>query len=409
MSFRTQRRTQTITGLSAGADNTTVLNNAFAGLLPGDTLQIPAGTWTHSSTTTGLIVPTNNVRILGYGSTLQGTVPQYAGLKVTGNNVTLEGVRHEVNWGSSTPTRGGGNNDTDCPIAGWQCSNLTLIDCQSRGSRDAGMFFFGVNGLIVRNAQIRDSMADGFHMTYGTTNVYADGVNVVNPGDDGVACVSYTNEPTINSNIRVHNIGVMNGAARGVVISGGTDVHYRNIRTNHTRSSGIYIAHESGSFNTNPVSNASVADAYLYDANYDSSLDNGSVGVFNLVSGTVMTNVLISGVICHDRRGSSSGHPYGKVGTSAGAGGTMTGVVLADICLEGGTGTSTIAVDGLTSGTVTSGTFVYITLTGTGATAITDGTTVSGAGTQVATASTTTSAPGVTLVRCRQGGRWAAA
>lgn len=404
MSYRTKRRPRQIQNLVAGQDNTSAINSALAAAKPEDTIKLPPGEWTHSST---LSIPASVSRFTfdGYGSVLRATVPRYAGLHVQANDITLAGITHNVDWGITTPARGTGENTDDAPFCGDNIKNLTIKDCVATGARDVAFFMFGVNGLEAENLTARDSLADGFHMTYGTANVFVKGLTVVRPGDDGLAVVSYVNDPTPCQHVHVHDAKIISGDARGASIVGGTDIHYWDIDVERSREAAIYIAQEQGTFNSTPVSGCSACGGDIYDANWDSSVDNGSIGLFTMVSGAIMQDVLVSGFRVQDRKGSTYGRPYLRLGNTNGAGGKMKNVVIEDLEMRGGTQVGIIGADGTSSGTVTDGAFSYLTLTGTGTTAITDGTTISGA-TNLTDATTTTSAPGVTVRRIRATGQW---
>jgi uncharacterized Zn-binding protein involved in type VI secretion len=362
-------RRYTLTGLVAGADNTAVINNAIAAAQAGDVIVIPPGEWTHSATIRHAAA---NVTIEGYGARLVGTVARYGGYYITGANATVRGLVHEVRGATA---RGNGENFDDCPFSIDRATGTVLEDVTSIGSRDAQFFISGAVGARLRNLLGRDSYADGLHITNGTRDLYATGVTIVNPGDDGVATVSYTNDAATCSNIRVEDIAVVNSAARALSIAGGEHVAYERYTVKRCRGAAVYIAHEQGQFNTRPVVDAQVLSGEVWDANYDTALDLGAWGFFNLVSGTTMSDAWIRGLIVHGMNKRAAG-PYALFKNAGGAGGKFLRCGVTDLEMTGGTGDAAIFPDnGVTTGTVTPAgdSFTYITGTGTNVTQTTRG------------------------------------
>jgi hypothetical protein len=392
----TIKRPYLMTGLTAGADNTATFNNFIANATEYDEIVIPEGVWTHSAS---LVHGKANISVSGYGARFLGTVARYGGYRVTATGATVKGLTHEVQGATA---RGNGENYDDCPFSVWDVDTFTWEDLESIGSRDAQFFVSGVNSGIVRNVIGRQSFADGFHISNGSKNVTVDGVQIFNPGDDGVAVVSYTNDFRLCSNIRISRIGVVNSLARGVSIVGGTNIRYTGVNVNRCRGAGIYIAHEQGDFNTSPVTDALVMDGHLIDCNWDTGLDSGSIGLFNLVAGTVMRRVTVAGIECRENRKSTTGTPYILVKNLGGSGGKFQGCVYQDITLLGGTSRGPLYADNVTNTTVAYTSQTYQSGSGTGVKANAEGYVVYDSN-ALAEAGTTQAAPALSVIRVRGG------
>lgn len=396
-----RRRPYTIPGLTAGADNTSAINAAIKNAAAYDQLRLPPGDWTHAGT---IEHGTADVTVTGYGARLIGTNPPTAGYHITGARAAVEGVVHKVR---NAAARGNGENFADCPFSIDGAADVSLTDVESIGARDAAFFVSGAQRARLRNLVGRDSLADGLHFTSGSRDCWADGVSITNPGDDGVAVVSYTNDAAPCHGIHVSRARVVNGAARGFSVAGGEFVTYAGADVTRCQAAAYYVAHEQGQFNTRAVTTVRILGGVAEDYNWG-SVDHGAIGVFNLVSGTVMSDVVLAGLLCGQTRKTSSGAGYAKVGNSNGSGGRLRGVVLQDCELRGGSGAKAVYADGVNNSTVTSGAFTYQGGSGNGVTATSEGYTVSGGSSLLAASDTTTGAPGLTLARVRLGGSWSA-
>lgn len=341
-----------VPGLVPGTDNTNAFTAAFSSAQPGDQLIVPPGDWTHSGT---IALRSSGIMITGYGARLLATNPRYAGLHITGSAVTIMGLTHEVQGANA---RGNGENMDDCPFAIDQAADVVLQDVVSVGARDAGIFLYGAQRARLVNVLVRNSLADGVHMTNGSSACVVDSPTVLSPGDDALAVVSYTNDAAVCSDIRIVRPTVVNGQGRGVSVSGGANVTVTGVDIRRTRGSGVYLASEQGQFNTRPVTNCLVAGGTVDDANWDPSLDTGNIGVFQLVPGSVSSNIVVEGLTVTGSQ--KFGAPYVKVGTTNGAGGRLDGLVLGDLVLPQGQ----VYVDGLSPSAGADGKYTCVTLAG---------------------------------------------
>lgn len=399
-SLTVQKRPVLMTGLVAGADNTAALNNAFAAAQPYDTLVIPTGEWTHSG---ALYVQAANpnVRIEGQGrmAKLVGTNARYGGLICRANGTSLIGINHTVVGATS---RGNGENFDDCPFAFDNCTDIVLEDLVSAGSRDAAFFVSTVRRMRARDLVMKDSFADGFHVSNGSKDITVAGIDGTNIGDDGVAVVSYTGDADVVERVKVTRVTITNGLARGISVVGGRNVEYHDVDLFRTRGAGVYVAHEQGDFNTRAVENVDISAVRARETNWDPSLDSGAFGLFNLVSGTTMKNVRIAGLHATGMRKQSNGMTYGLVKNAGGGGGKFAGVVLQDITLDKGTAANAaIYIDNsINATTVVKDGETYNSATGSGVYQNDEGYKIYG-NTALGTAGSTAVAPDIDVKRVR--------
>ena len=73
------------------------------------------------------------------------------------------------------------------------------------GSAAAGIYVGGASNFTLSDVLVRNTNADGIHMTTRAHDGVVRNARVVNPGDDGVAVVSYRNDGELVRNITVES------------------------------------------------------------------------------------------------------------------------------------------------------------------------------------------------------------
>ena len=110
-------------------------------------------------------------------------------------------------------------------------------------------------------------------MTTGAHDGVVRNARVVNPGDDGVAVVSYRNDGELVRNITVESPRVEGQRwGRGFSVVGGDTIRFNNVYARDTAGAGIYIAAES-EFNTYGVGNVLIDGGTLLRANQQADTD----------------------------------------------------------------------------------------------------------------------------------------
>jgi len=158
----------------------------------------------------------------------------------------------------------------------------TLIeDVTIDGARGTGIFIgSAASRFTIRDVRVRNTRADGIHISQGSHDGTIVRPHVSGQGDDGVAVVSYADQPEICRNIVVDSPVVENQYhGRGVTVVGGDNIEYRNIRVTASTSAGLYIAAEP-QYDTYGSTRIRVLGGTITRGNVDSTVGHGAVLVY---------------------------------------------------------------------------------------------------------------------------------
>jgi parallel beta-helix repeat protein len=253
-------------------DDTDAIQRALNSLAPGEWLIFPPGRYLHSR---ALEMKVANTVMWGEGATLHATNPSHQAiwLKADGASVykfTLTAVtsnRRTTPWESRIAVFGGSNprkllhnnvirgnrvvqgGDPGTPLA--------------NSASSAGIFIYHATNFLVAENTVSRSLADGIHVTAGSSYGKVLNNTVKETGDDMVAVVSYIGAPsnnasTIWSNFSArkasdlnHHITVSGNNVsgqywgRGISVVGGENVTIENNSIDRTtHAAGIYLARE---------------------------------------------------------------------------------------------------------------------------------------------------------------------
>lgn len=270
---------------SAGPDETASLQAQFDRLQPGDTIRLDRREYFHGGV---LRVTVPGVRIEGNGATLAATNAAASAVQIDAPGVSVSDVT------LSAPTDGprlGGLDHHKLVLAG---DDVSLTEVTIDGSAAAGVFVDGADGFRLTRVTVRDTLADGIHMTGGATNGRLDNPRTQRTGDDGVAVVSYgTDRPCAGITITTP---VVEGTrwGRGISVVGGRDVSIRDIAVSRTNGAGLYIASEGAPYFTDSVSGVRVTGGTITAANTDPAVVHGAVLVYSGNTGQSVSDVAIS-------------------------------------------------------------------------------------------------------------------
>ena len=187
-----------------------------------------------------------------------------------------------------------------------EANNVTLSDITINGSAASGVFIHGASNFQLDRVTVRDSRADGIHMTDGSNNGRVNNPLTERTGDDGVAVVSYTekflgrpSEPCRNI---VINSPVVNGTTwgQGVTALGGENISYRNIRVSQTTGAGVFIATVGAPFFTQSTTGVDVSGGTVTGANVNPGVIMGAVAVYGEHPGYLTSNVTVSNLTILD-------------------------------------------------------------------------------------------------------------
>lgn len=264
------------------ADDTAALQRTIAALRPGGTLTLPAGRTFRHSAVLKIAVP--DVTINGSG-TLLATAEATSAVHLAADRITIDGPTFKM---GATTKRWAAFEQMKLRLGAH--SGIAVRNVVVDGSAAAGIFVGGASGFTLQNVAVRNTRADGIHMTLGSRNGEVISPVVTNPGDDGVAVVSYRNEPIVNG-ITVTNPRVIGQAwGRAFSVVGGSNVRYSNVYAERSAGACLYVAAER-EFNTWGVSNVTVFGGQMVGCNQQADLqaaDRPSPSKPRVVHGAVM-------------------------------------------------------------------------------------------------------------------------
>ncbi|WP_427913124.1 right-handed parallel beta-helix repeat-containing protein [Ramlibacter sp. MMS24-I3-19] len=192
----------------------------------------------------------------------------------------------------------------------WESTKITalgatnfVIDSVTIDNAAAAAIATGPNsskGRITNN-KISNSLADSIHMTDGSSYITVEGNTIENSGDDGIAVVSYAENPSPVNNITARNNVIRNNKdGRGMSVVGGRTVLYENnYIEGNPQWACMYIAQES-SYDTKNVVGVTVQRNTFKDCGSLNS--HAAVMIFSNGQATNDNIKLISNDIVQDSR-----------------------------------------------------------------------------------------------------------
>jgi hypothetical protein len=226
----------------------------------------------------------------GNGATLQATSDATSAVQVVADNVSV------TNMTLAAPLSGTRYSSLDQHKLVLQANGDSVSDVTITGSAAAGVFVDGASNFTLNRVTVRNSRADGIHMSRGANNGQLNNVVTEMTGDDGIAVVSYRNEPVCHD--IVVNSPRVNGTTwgRGMSVVGGQNISYRNIAVSQSNAAGVYIASEGDPWYTLPVSKVDVTGGTVTGANTNPQVVHGAVLVYSGNANSGLSDVTISGL-----------------------------------------------------------------------------------------------------------------
>ncbi len=274
-----------------GRDATQNLQRALDSLAPGEWLVFPPGRYQQSKS---LHVRVPNVVLWGDGATLHSTNPGDTAvmLEADGASIykfTLTAVtdkRRNAPWESRIAVY---PKDKANLLSGNVIRGNRVVESGEPGSPlansagSAGIFVYHATGFLVAENTVSRSLADGIHVTSGSSYGRVLKNTVKETGDDMIAVVSYVAHPQTKADeiaadfddrrarAMSHHILIADNAVsgaywgRGITVVGGENVTIENNTIDHiTHGAGIYLARET-SYLTFGVRNVVVRNNTISD------------------------------------------------------------------------------------------------------------------------------------------------
>ncbi|MCE5290199.1 MAG: hypothetical protein LLG14_13320 [Nocardiaceae bacterium] len=259
------------------------LQSRIDAMLPGETLDLDGSTtYRHDRS---LVINTEWVSIRGNGARILATDESKSAVHITADGVTLTNVTVEL---KASTKRWTGLEQHKIVLDAVQAVRLEDIICV--GSAGAGVFVCnGSAWFSLRRIEVRDSRADGIHVTGGSRDGLVDSVRIDGSGDDGMAVVSYLSDSDACRRIGIRGVVVRRQSwGRGVSVVGGDSIEIRDIDVQGSPSAGLLIGTEGDPFNTRAVTAVRVDGGRLVGCNARAEIDHGSV----LIAATSATQAI---------------------------------------------------------------------------------------------------------------------
>lgn len=307
------------------ADATATLQAKFDALRPGDTLVLD-GSYSHAGV---LVIRVPNVTIDGNGQTLTATNDATSAVQVRADGVTI----HDLNL--SAPIGGPRYAAPEQDKLLVNADGVALRDITINGSAATGVFIYDSANFRLDRITVRDSRADGIHMTDGSNNGVVNDVVTERTGDDGVAVISYTNRNTPFSGV-CHDIQInsptVNGTTfgRGISVGGGENITYRNVRVSDTWGAGVYVTTEGDPFYTQSTRGVQILGGTVTGANYSPIPAMGAIAIYGEHPGFATTDVTLSNLSVVDTRPEAQRN----IRISVKDGGVVGGITLNDVHIQ---------------------------------------------------------------------------
>ena len=273
-------------------DHTDAIQRALNSLAPGEWLVFPPGRYTHSKS---LHMKVANTVMWGDGATLHATNPsdQAIWIEADGASVykftmtAVTNTRRTTPWESRIAVFGGTNPPrllTGNVVRGnkvlWGGDPGTPLQ---NSASSAGIFIYHATGFLVAENTVSRTLADGIHVTSGSS--YGRIINnyVKETGDDMIAVVSYIGDPStsaadVAANFAArrardmnHHITISGNMVsgqywgRGISVVGGENVTIENNSIDRTtHAAAVYLARET-SYLTFGVRNVLVRNNSITD------------------------------------------------------------------------------------------------------------------------------------------------
>ena len=269
-------------------DATTTINTALAQAKAiGTSVYAPACKYNHS----GVII-IDSTQLYGEKGTVfnsanvTGVNPDNA-IILTGSNPKLLNVEITTDWTGLRQSNINGHAVVVSSANDFLVENIDVL-----GSAGSGIFITNsYNGLTTYN-KVKDTLADGIHITNKSYNNIISGNHIIDTGDDQIAVVSYNSDAGISHDILINGNIVSGGSTRGISVVGGERITITDNNISDIDLSGVYIATES-SYNTNYVKDILVGNNFITSCNTDNSSGASSVYVFGR-DGYTTSNIIIS-------------------------------------------------------------------------------------------------------------------
>jgi parallel beta-helix repeat protein len=257
-------------------DDVAAIDSAIRQLQPGQWLIFPPGSYTQSRT---IVIDKPNVVLWSDGATIHATDPRDQALRIAANGVGIYNFTLTANTNTRRMTPWESRIAIFNSVEGPALSNVVvrknrIVERDAPGTAGAnsasaaGILVFRATRFLVAENTVSRSLADGIHITAGSSDGKVLNNTVRETGDDMIAVVSYLGKDgwTVRDSISTlkaefaarkaidlsHNILIENNQVsgqywgRGITVLGGEKITIRrNTIDRTTQAAGVLIGRES--------------------------------------------------------------------------------------------------------------------------------------------------------------------
>ena len=258
---------------TVGTDDSSAIDLAVAALVSGSTLYFPAGQYLASSTGV-LLTNKSNITITGDYATVIGIAEDLPVIHVR-NSSQIAVDRLRVQHATTSARTGTGYGI----YLEWS-QDAVVKDCYVFHMCAGGIVLEGVARGTVYSNTVKDTLADGIHVTGGAVDINVVGNRLINTGDDSIAFVGYRTDGNPVSRFTATTNTIYRSKARGIGIVGASQGSVVGNSINETNAAGILVAQETA-FSTYGVSDVLIGSNTILSANtYNSpSVDHGAIHI----------------------------------------------------------------------------------------------------------------------------------
>lgn len=251
---------------------------------------IPSGLWL---TTGALLSILAGVTIYGRGPASIIYSADYTNSALAADGVSRVGV-FDLAFKSHALVRQ--TNPESVALLFRNCTDVQFDRIYVDGAASAGVFITGSSAVRGGTVWVKNTRADGVHITCGSFNVRIETVNGQDTGDDTFAVVSYAGDTSQVYDVICGFVKSLNSGARGFGIVGPTRVQVLGYQIDNPASHGFVVAYELG-FLTRIPSKIKIGPGTINSANTSASFNGFFVGG---LSGSVPSDIEIDGATLTD-------------------------------------------------------------------------------------------------------------
>lgn len=285
-----------------GKDNTARLTDAIKSTPDNGTLVLSPGVYEYSH----ILVEKSNITIAGSGATLRSTMKVEEGgasgyniFQIMGNNITLSGIRfelnHTVNYDKDYKPENYANGHHirigSDKRHSYYAQNLTIENCTIDGGYGGAIDIWYGENVRIKGNTISNTLGNGIFSSSARSNLFIENNVISNTRDDGVFIASDKSLPEGTKNVRIAGNTITNTYAKGIGTSGVDGAVIEGNTIDNTWAAGIQPFRDTY-YNLNTSKNVVVRDNLIKNGGR-----NFGPGKYKTVQSNNRDGIYISGKV----------------------------------------------------------------------------------------------------------------